>query len=145
MDIEQLLILVPLFRGLTPEELSPLWEQTQEYRFAPGEALLRQGEPGQGLFLLTSGMVAIQVKTFTGEERTLVHLGPGQILGEIALLDKGPHTASAVAVQPTQALFIPAESFWRFCEERHPTGIKLLRNLAADVAFKLRHADLSVV
>lgn len=145
MDLDQLVRQIPLFRGLSAEEITPLWAQCQKHKFAPGETVIRQGEPGQGLFLLTEGMVAIRVTTFHGEERTLVHLGAGQVLGEIALLDGGPHTANAVAVQPTEVILIPSQVFWSFCEQRHPAGVKLLRNLAADVAFKLRHTDLSVV
>lgn len=144
-DIQRLLTLVPLFRGITPEELAPLWPHCQERRFQTGELLLRQGEPGEGLLLLTSGMVAVKVRTFSGDERVVVHLGPGQILGEITLLDGGPHTATVVAAQPTEAVFIPTAHFWAFCERHQPTGVKLLRNLAADLAFKLRHTDLSVV
>lgn len=97
------------------------------------------------MLLLTSGMVAVKVRTFSGDERVVVHLGPGQILGEITLLDGGPHTATVVATQPTEAVFIPTAHFWAFCERHQPTGVKLLRNLAADMAFKLRHTDLSVV
>jgi len=144
-DIQRLLALVPLFHDIAPEELNHLWPHCQERRFQTGEPLLRQGEPGEGLLLLTSGMVAVKVRTFSGDERVVVHLGPGQILGEIALLDGGPHSATVVAVQPTEAVFIPRAHFWEFCARHQPTGVKLLRNLAADMAFKLRHVDMSVV
>lgn len=144
-NIRRLLTQVPLFYGIDPEELVPLWPYCQERHFQPGEPLLRQGEVGEGLLLLTSGMAAVKVRTFSGDERIVVYLGPGQILGEIALLDGGPHTATVVAVQPTEAVLIPTTHFWAFCERHQPTGVKLLRNLAADMAFKLRHTDLSVV
>ena len=137
--------IIPLFRHLSRPKLEALLQIAQERVYAPGEYILRQGESGKGLLVLLQGLVAIQVRSTSGEERVIVHLGPGQILGEIALVDRGPHSASAVAVQPTKGLFIPTEDFWQFCYEHPSLGVELLHNLASDLAFKLRHLDLSLV
>ena len=136
---------IPLFRHLSEEHIQAFLRIAEERRYREGEYLLRQGESGKGLLILTQGMVAVKVRTLENEERVVVHLGPGQILGEIALVDRGPHSASAVAVQPTTALYLPAEDFWDFCERHPEMGVRLLRNLAVDLAFKLRHLDLSLV
>lgn len=136
---------IPLFRHLSKAKLEALLRLAEKREYPAGHYILRQGEPGQGLLILLTGLVAIRVRMLDGEERVVVHLGPGQILGEIALVDSGPHSASAVAVQPTTGLFIPTEAFWTFCEAHPEMGVQLLRNLASDLAFKLRHLDLSLV
>ncbi|MDX6770189.1 MAG: cyclic nucleotide-binding domain-containing protein [Elusimicrobiota bacterium] len=71
-------------------------------RFAEGERLLEQGEGGRDLFLLLSGRVAI-VQSFGSAAVELASLGPGVVLGEVALLRDGVRTASAVAMEPTLA------------------------------------------
>ena len=139
------LLTIPLFRNIGASELEHLLRLATALHYEQGDVILRQGEPGQRLIVLRQGLVAVRVAGPEGEERTLVHLGPGQILGEIALVDQGPHAATVVAVQPTEAIAIPAQAFWAFCEAHPEVGLRLLRNLASDLAFKLRHTDLSFV
>lgn len=70
--------------------------------FAEGARLLEQGEGGRDLFLVLGGRVAI-VQTFGSAAAELASLGPGALVGEIALLRDGVRTASAVAMEPTRA------------------------------------------
>lgn len=135
----------PLLHGLPLEALDALRKQGQVHTFAPGEVLLRQGQHSGQVYLILEGLVAVQVASPGGERRTLVHLGPGQTLGELALVDGGPHSADVVAVAPTRTFVLTHEAFWAFCRAHPEHGVQLLRNLAADLAFKLRHANLSQV
>ncbi len=135
----------PLLRGLSTEALETLRQMGTTHRYGPGETLLRRGEQSATVHLILEGLVAVQVDTPQGERRTLVNLGPGQALGEIALVDGGPHSADVVALAPTRTFSLSHTAFWAFCEEHPQHGVQLLRNLAADLAFKLRHANLSQI
>lgn len=135
----------PLLRGLDEAAIAAFVALGEARRFAPGEVLLQQGTRLETLYLIREGLVAVRLTIEKETLRTVVHLGPGQVLGEISLVDQGPHSATAIAEQPTHALAIPHQAFWAFCEQHPQTGLRLLRNLAADLAFKLRHANLNLV
>ncbi len=70
--------------------------------FTEGERLLEQGEDGRDLFLLLGGRVAI-IQSFGSAAAEVASLGPGSVVGEVALLRDGVRTASAVAMEPTRA------------------------------------------
>lgn len=76
--------------------------------FAPGERLLEQGAGGRDLYLVLAGRVAVR-RGPDGAQAELARLGAGEVLGEIALLNDGVRTASAVAVEPTRAFRLAYE------------------------------------
>jgi CRP-like cAMP-binding protein len=101
----------PLFRAAAPAERPALVERFGIRTFEPGEKLARQGAPSEGLFLLGSGEVSI-VHQDAADDRTLVtRLGPGDVVGEVALVLRRPAIADAVAQTPTVSLFLPKERF----------------------------------
>ncbi len=77
----------------------PLQSQTKEY--SPGQQLFREGEKGREMFIIKEGLVSIK-KNIEGSEVELVSLGPGNVIGEMALLDKQPRSASGYAVEKTK-------------------------------------------
>ena len=78
------------------------------------------------------------------QRRVVVNLGEGQIVGEMALIDLGPRSATVRAVtEPTTVQVIRREDFDRLCQENNHIGYIVMRNLAADLSFKLRHRNLS--
>jgi CRP/FNR family cyclic AMP-dependent transcriptional regulator len=78
-----------------------------------GGYIVREGETGSALYLIRSGLVAIESNTTKGERATLAVLGPGDCLGELSLLDEQrPHTtASAVALEPVDAVVVRKADF----------------------------------
>ena len=95
-----------LFAELGDETLRALAEQSVERSFPRHSRLFHQGDPGTGLFVLVSGLVKVVVTSEDGEEMVLVTLGPGEALGELSIVDGGPRSASAEAMEPTAALVI---------------------------------------
>jgi CRP/FNR family cyclic AMP-dependent transcriptional regulator len=98
-----------LFAGLSEPTLGVLAERSVERPYARHSRLFHQGDPGTGLFVLVSGLVKVVVTSEDGEEMVLVTLGPGEALGELAIVDGGPRSASAEALEPTVALLITRE------------------------------------
>jgi CRP/FNR family cyclic AMP-dependent transcriptional regulator len=95
-----------LFTGLDEPTLRVLAERSVERSFRRHSRLFFQGDPGDGLFVVASGLVKVVVTSEEGEEMVLVTLGPGEALGELAVVDGGPRSASAEALEPTSALLI---------------------------------------
>ena len=95
-----------LFAGLDQPRLRALAERSVERSFPRHGRLFFQGDPGNGLFVVASGLVKVVVTSEDGEEMVLVTLGPGEALGELAVVDGGPRSAAAEALEPTSALLI---------------------------------------
>ena len=135
---EDVLSQVPLFRNLTKHELQTLSVNCRERDYPTGATLLRQGETGIGLFIITSGKVQISQQTPDGAVRDLGTFERGAVLGEMSLLDDLPRTATAVAVEPTRALAIPVWDFRAVLREQPDIAIKLLSIMSQ----RLRHKEL---
>ncbi len=97
---------VPLFRGLDPSHLRRLAELAAEVNAADGDVLMRQGETGDEFLVVIEGNVLVERKG-----RRLARLGPGDFLGEIALIDGRPRTATASADGDTRLLVLDHQQF----------------------------------
>ena len=100
----QVLAEVPLFELLDDQERALLAERVELVEFAEGETLFELGDPGDSMYIVTSGEVVLSIKTKTGEEMFLESPGAGDFFGEISLLDEGPRTASARAKTAVTAI-----------------------------------------
>jgi len=127
---EDVLGQVPLFQGLTRRELTVLSANSREREYAAGASLLRQGETGVGLFIITSGSVRVSQIQPDGETRNLGDFGRGAALGEMSLLDDMPRTATVTALEPTKAIVIPVWDFRAALREAPDISIKLLTVLS---------------
>jgi CRP-like cAMP-binding protein len=136
---------VELFDGFNSEELDAVAALCKERSFAKGDIVTEQGEPGAELFVVYEGFVEVIRADIVPDQspRSVVHLGAGQIFGEMALVDHGPRSATVKAASdPTRVLVIQQDDFERLCEENHHLGFVVMRNIAADLSFKLRHQHL---
>lgn len=134
---EDVLAQVPLFSDLSPREIQFLAANCREREYPAGAALLRQGETGVGLFVITGGKVRITQHKEGGEEHELSTMGRGDVLGEMSLLDDLPRSATATAVEPTTALVLPVWDFRATLRESPDIAIKLLGVLSR----RLRQAE----
>ena len=111
MDKTELLSKVGLFSGLSKEDLDRLAEFCVELHFKKGETLIKQGDRGVGLYMITAGQVKIVKKTAGGNKLEVALHGPGDFFGEMAVLDDAPRSASVIAVVDTDCLFLSAWDF----------------------------------
>ena len=123
---------VPLFRDCAPDVLDRLAEACGEFEFAPGELIVRQGQVGNGLYIVVSGGARI-----VQGDRELAHLGPGDFIGELAVIDQRPRAASAQADGPTTCLTLASWDLLAMLDRDPTLALNLLRELAA----RLRRAD----
>jgi CRP/FNR family transcriptional regulator len=128
---------VPLFVDLSRRQLQRLAVACREREYAATEVLLRQGDPGAGLFVLVSGQVRITQRSESGDVHELATLEPGDVFGEMALLDDLPRSATATATQPTSVLILPAVDFRLALHEDADISIRLL----AAISRRLRRSE----
>jgi CRP/FNR family cyclic AMP-dependent transcriptional regulator len=110
---------VTIFRLLDDTERRTLAALFEERSCNAGETLFHRGEPGDELFLVKEGRVNVFVTSDIGDRITLANAMPGDVFGEISLLDGGPRTASAAAVDPTTVLTLDRDKLLELVQ-RHP-------------------------
>lgn len=93
---------IPIFQDLSRWQLKKVSELFYARSYEPGEFLFEMGQPGAALFLIHSGKVSVEVSDGEGILTVLTELESGSFIGELALLDHSPRSASARAIQPTQ-------------------------------------------
>lgn len=143
MAAHELLKQVQLFAGLTTEELKAVAALITERQIAPGEIIIEQNTTGTRMFVVADGSVEVFVSGYP-QQRSLVVLGHGQVFGEMALLDHGFRSASVRGTEEGCICYeIESDSLEGLCEENEHIGYAVMRNLASELAFKLRHGNLA--
>ncbi|MEM7587982.1 MAG: cyclic nucleotide-binding domain-containing protein, partial [Acidobacteriota bacterium] len=128
-EIEAALAKLQIFSSLSSQDLSELAAQCLRKEYAAGVAILEEGSTGLGLFLLTSGRVEV-FKQHGDRRLHLAELGRGDILGELALIDQQPRSASAVALEDTECLLLTRDRFRSLAETRPRITWALVPRLA---------------
>ena len=131
-DRQRLLGAVPLFSACTDKELDRLARHAEIVDFRAGDVLMTEGETGHEFYAIIDGEVGV---TSGGE--TLAKLGPGAYVGEQALLDPGPRTATVTALGDTQAVLLSSREFYAAIDDVPGLSRKLL----AGMAKRLREAS----
>ena len=124
---------VPLLAKLAAADLSALASRGRAKRYAAGATIFREGDRGDSLHVVITGSVRITVLSPKGEEATVALLGPGEFVGDLALLDGLPRSANAVAAEPTRTLVITREDFRRWLSDRPKVALSLLEVLSMRV------------
>jgi len=122
-----------LFAGLEPALLERLAGELRRRRFRRGEVIFHLGDPGDALFLIVSGVVKIALPAEDGSEAILATLRPGEIFGELALLDGAPRSATAIAMEATETLVLGRARFEELIEGVPAIRMALVRTLAAEI------------
>ena len=122
-----------LFGGMGQESLHTIARNLRARRFRRGEVLFHEGDPGDALFIVASGAVKVVVPSEDGEEAILATLGRGDFLGELALLDGAPRSASAIALEATETLALPREQLRALIATEPIIRDALLASLAAEL------------
>ena len=145
MELKPILRNVMLFANLPESELESVANLCYERKLERGEVLAEQGGPGDELFLVTEGFVEVSIGGQDEANRVVVNLGRGQIIGEMALIDQGPRSATVRAISdPTIVQVIRREDFNALCEKNTRIGYIVMKDIAADLSFKLRQRNLTI-
>ena len=143
-----------IFYDLTPAQYEMLAAICEEQRARLGDILFEENTPGSEMYLIGRGAVEVLVDPSIvggpnmqkrGGPVTIATLREGQTFGEVALVDQGLRSASARCSEAeTLLLKIPRDKLIRLCESYPELGYRIMRNMAADLAFKIRGSDLAI-
>jgi CRP-like cAMP-binding protein len=123
-----------LLSGLTEEQRTAVLQLTRPRRYKAKDILFHAGDDGESLHFVVSGRVAIRALTPAGDVATFAILGPGQALGEMALLRRSSQrSASATALEPVETRSLQRADFFRLCDERPAIERVMVYVLAARV------------
>ncbi|MBN1180365.1 MAG: cyclic nucleotide-binding domain-containing protein [Anaerolineae bacterium] len=141
-----------MFYDLNDEQLRMVADVCLEREYELGQLIFEENTRGEELYAIVSGEVEIRLDTSMirpdarkGKPVTVATLRRGQTFGEVTLVDQGLRTASAhSASNPTRLLVIPRDSLIDLCEQHPELGYRVMRSVAADLAFKIRGTDLMI-
>lgn len=125
----------PLFSTLTGRHLRSLTKAAKVVSFPASSPIVRQGDPGDSLYLLLRGGAEVR-----RGDRTLSRIGPGQFFGEMTLLDAQPRSADVIAVVPSECAVLSQREFWAFAKDEPD----VLQAMGREMARRLREADRSL-
>lgn len=127
-----------LFSDIDSEGLEKLSKIVEKLSLKKGEQLFKEKDDTRGVFLLHSGKVEISRVTADGWRQTLTVVTPGDFFGELSILERRHHVASAVAVEDAELFLIPKEEFERLMDQDTKLACYILKKIAMEMSKKLR-------
>jgi CRP/FNR family cyclic AMP-dependent transcriptional regulator len=125
------LLVSPLFAAMQPEELDEILKFALDRRVRRGQTIFQRGDSGSSLMAVLRGRIRISSVSGDGKELTLNVINPGEIFGEIALLDGQPRSADAIAIEDTVLLVVERRYFLPFLRQREDLCLRLLAVLCS--------------
>ena len=151
MSITAILKQADIFAELTATQLELVASICTKRTCDRDEIILEENSTGDELYVIANGEVDVQIDpALIGDDasegpQTITTLERGQSFGEVALVDQGVRSASVrSAQQDTELVVIPREKLMMLCDVYPEFGYRLMRNLAADLAMKIRNTDLKM-
>lgn len=129
---------VPLFRHASDGTLERLLSIARRERIAAGTVLFRQGEQGEEMVLLLAGSLRVTLTT-DPHELCLAIAQPGEVLGEMALIDGEPRSATVTAEEPCELLVLDRPAFLSLLREEPDIALFVLRGMAARLRESIEH------
>ena len=121
---------IALFRNLGPEEFSLLRFITQELPLATGHEIFREGDAGNGLYFVKDGLVEISGLVGGNTRRVFSELGPGEIFGEMAVIEQRPRSATATTLKESVVYFIPRDEMLSLIKRVPALAFGLLQQIS---------------
>jgi CRP-like cAMP-binding protein len=137
-EIVDFLATVPMFDGFAPADLAEFARTMRRRTIAAGEVLWRQGDEAREMLLVMGGRVSMTLQLPGDRSVEISSVGPGELLGELALLDGGQRTASARVIEPATLLSLGRVDLAALVSRRHPSAFELKRRLARVATGRLR-------
>ena len=119
---------VPLFEDLSRKELTELAKVSDDLEVEPGKELTKEGETGQEFFVIVEGEIEV-----TSKGKRVASRGGGDFVGEIALLEDTPRTATVTATTPVRLFVLTRQDFRSLVDENRSVEQKVMRALARRV------------
>ncbi len=132
---------IPVFSGLEGRSLDSALSVLKKHTIAPGTVVFTEGEIGRTLYVIYKGEVAVYRNNAEGKPVAIVKLGEGECVGEMALVELQPRSASVIATKKTVAYSLNNLDLYKLLREDNYTFVILLQNICRLLSRRLRKAD----
>lgn len=126
-----------LFAQLDLEKVAKLRQAAREVTFAAGQEIFKEGDAGDGVYIVKTGTVEISAQIGQESRHVFSKIGPGEILGEMAVIEDKPRSATAVAREETTVYFVPRAALLGLVAESPALAMAILR----EISHRLREFD----
>jgi signal transduction histidine kinase len=130
------------FRNLSTIELDALRKIAQERNYSSGAEIFKEGDSGDGIFVVKDGVVEISLELNQNVRRVFARINPGEMFGEMAVVEFKPRSATATAAAQTQVYFIPRDELLGMLDRSPALSLELLREISQRLRdFNKRYID----
>jgi CRP-like cAMP-binding protein len=136
---------LPLFKGAPPAILAKLAHRVRILNLTRGDFLVRQGDASDSLFVIRTGWVKIVADGPQGEEVILNQCGPGQLIGEMSLIDQKPRSNSMIAISQAEILEIKYDAVLVVLNEYPLLALSFLRDMSDRLRFANAYIEETIV
>jgi CRP-like cAMP-binding protein len=137
MSVEDTLKSSPLFKDFSPTGLQILGAVASEKTFPRGTLIFAENMVADAMFFISEGRVAIGIKNADGKDQHVASLGPGDTLGELALLSPSRRLCSALAESDVKAVELRADAFRKLLAQKPQACLKLMINISSEFGKKV--------
>jgi len=135
---------IDIVQGLSGGEQESVRALMQRREYPAGEAIFRQGEEGDALYIILRGSASVHMRLPAGDVR-LVTFSPGTVFGEMALLDRERRSATVTADEPLACFVLERARFDRLRAEHPRIALAILANMAREMSLRMRRANRSLI
>jgi len=143
-DVLQQLKNTLIFSGLADDALAEVAQKALTRKLQKGDVLMRKGEVGDSLFLIHQGWVKIVTEDSKGDELIINKCGPGETIGEMALLDQGTRSATVVAMDDAEVLELKNDVFEKILNQRPDVSLSIIRSYSDRLRFSTTYIERAI-
>jgi CRP-like cAMP-binding protein len=143
-DVLQQLKNTLIFSGLADDALEEVAQKASTRKLKKGDVLMRKGEAGDSLFLIHQGWVKIVTEDSKGDELIINKCGPGETIGEMALLDQGTRSATVVAMDDAEVLELKNDVFEKILNQRPDVSLSIIRSYSDRLRFSTTYIERAI-
>jgi len=140
-ETREFLLSLSLFDSFDVNELTLLARHMSYIHLQRGEFLFVEGEKGDFLGFVVLGVLEVLKKSATGENIVIARLAKGSSIGEMALIDKSPRSATVVSRQPTTMITLTAKGFDKLLNKSPATGVKIIQKISRLLSLNMRRTS----
>ncbi|MEM7331763.1 MAG: cyclic nucleotide-binding domain-containing protein [Chloroflexota bacterium] len=141
----QLLKRIEWFADMPQEELTVIANKIHAKSFNRNDILFQRGDTGDAFYIIIQGWVSAFVHSDKGSAIVLNQLGPGEIFGEMAILEDKPRSAGIMALTPLEVLTLERTEFIALLQEHAPIALETLRSLSGKLRFTVNYLEKAIV
>lgn len=146
MSYTDILMNSHVFSGLSEEQVKKLVQISEERKYSRGDAIFYEHAWGDELFILLSGKVSIKLMVVSDNDQMPIHtVLPGEVFGELAVVDSGPRSATAFCDEDINVRVIKKEAFDKLTSADNLMGMTVYRNIARIVCERIRKTNEKLI